>query len=352
MPQLIEQLRMPDAAITAAQQYQQEHQSRVIRELEWHASVDVTIAGGVAVPTTDAAAKIFGSRIEVVQNEEPIIAVSPIDLRHISACLLGSYQRNTEQTAVAVNVINESVIRLPLDALVPGTMIDGRQTKVLVRGKFGTAAEYGTNTTINGGTVRTSMRAANSTSSQGYLRPAWSQAERAIETAQQDLQFSKRFEKLQRLPGVFLRTFDSSGDAAAAARVNGLLRRITIEHSSPDRTRQIYSATWGEALNDTKTRFGIPLGEQKDGFVFLPLDYHDEETDRVVPLTVGPGHSLMFHFDTISSVEEQFTPITPAANDLVVLTFPASDVIPTASGVQALQRRVSRGRGARGLRTT
>lgn len=277
-----------------------------------------TLTGSPATVRDDAAFRLLGTP-EVNQAENPLIRMSGPSWRHLSAVSRGGYDKYAAgvTASTAGQVIAQSVI--DLEALMPGAMINATDKKVFLRGEFGALAVYSaTPPTTVVGTLRPWAKSTQRNAQAGFVRPKISQADVQIVAAAEDQQHVWRFEQDTLVQGFMLESLDTS---ASNQRVDGVVRSLRGDLAdSSGGTRETLRQTWGNmrTLLQYLAGFNQEDYDRSVGVAFFPTkDMSNPQYGNA--RLFRAGESITFHIDSTSTVEEEFTAVTPS-NDLLRLT--------------------------------
>ena len=312
--------QLPAVNFAASTNFQTEFQGQPISGLgiSFQGTYAADAGGGVA----NEGAYGFMGPIEIVQGEEPLVQMHGRDWRHLTSILAGGYFPLNPSLDLPSQTTFYSRGFLPFDTLMPGAAIDASKDKVLLRGKFGALTDLGSTVTTAEGQLRANVKTAR-TIEGNYFEPRFLQAQVRIDTAQTDLQFTKRITRRREyLAGIMFRQFDASAEFSNAnlARVDGLVRNIRVDLERDGEAREVLRTTWGDLKFDQIARFGLARGDIHTGVGIYLFD--DPDTPEINEnLVLEPGDALSFHIDTSSTPEAEFTAVTPASGDTLFVTF-------------------------------
>lgn len=311
--------QLPKVAFAAGANYQTEFQGSPISGIGISFQGTYAAVGGNVA--NEGAYGLMGP-IEIVQGEEPLVQMHGRDWRHLTSILAGGYFPLNPSLDLPSQTTFYSRGFLPFDALMPGAAIDAAKEKVLLRGKFGELTALGSTVSTASGSLRANVKTTK-TIEGNHFEPRYLQAQVRIDTAQSDIQFTKRITRRREyLAGILFRQFDASAEFSNAnlARVDGLVRNIRIDLERDGEAKEVLRTTWGDLKFDQIARFGLSRGDIHTGVGLYLFD--DPDTPEIQEnLVLEPGDALTFHVDTLSTPEEEFTAVDPAAGDTLFVTF-------------------------------
>ena len=311
--------QLPAVNYGASTNYQTEFQGQPISGLGISFQGTYTAASG---NVANEGAYGFMGPIEIVQGEEPLVQMHGRDWRHLTSILAGGYFPLNPSLDLPSQTTFYSRGFLPFDTLMPGAAIDASKDKVLLRGKFGALTDLGSGVSAAAGQLRANVKTTKTVEG-NFFEPRFLQAQVRVDTAQTDIQFTKRITRRREyLAGIMFRQFDASAEFSNAnlARVDGLVRNIRVDLERDGEAREVLRTTWGDLKFDQIARFGLSRGDIHTGVGIYLFD--DPDTPEIQEnLVLEPGDALSFHIDTASTIEDEFTAVTPASGDTLFVTF-------------------------------
>ncbi len=341
MPAIRQRKRATPVAVAINTDWQADIPAATFRSLFLKMS-GTAAASGAGVDALDGPFGLLG-RVEWTLGGQPKIGLQGSDIRHLAAFLCGGHAEILPPT-ISNGAAYLAQVELPLDRLVPGGGIDARIEDFTARGRFRGLTNLGTTVTaISTGKLRISGETDDRGVDGDVLEPLWSQ--RAIDTSTASAELSTTYRvanDIEVLPAIMLRTFDASVELSDpnTARSDGMVREIRVDVERNGRTQEVLRQTWGEAKLQSTSRYGISAatGQISTGVVLLTLD--DPATAVNDALVLKRGDSVIVRIDTIATVEDEFTALTPAAGDLCMVTFLSH--VPKGRGVDRAKRALAR----------
>lgn len=329
-------------AVAANTDYQESFPSDVYRDVHLKLSGILTASGA----GTNAGDTGFGflGKVEVMRGGTPIISMQAPDLRHLTAFLHRAYPEILP-ASISNGAAFLAQAKLPLDALVPDGAIDARGEEVRLQGRFRGLTNLGTTVT---GFTSGKLRFGGETDKRpggNHNEPFWFQ--KTIDTSAASTELSTSYQvrnDVELVPALMIRTFDASAELSDPNnfRSDGMIREIRIDVERDGKTEEIKRLSWGEAKADSTFLAGISAasGQIQTGVVIIPLD----DVEGLPQLNGVPvlkkGESLIVRIDTSSTIEDEFTALTPGAGDLAVVTF--LNYVPKGPGVEAVRQAAAR----------
>lgn len=320
-PAMVEQIKpFQSRAFALGSPYDLEFSGRPLK------AIGLRFAGALntTIPVTvvdDASWRLLKTP-EINQAENPLIRMSGPSWRHLSALINGGYDHFAAGTALATpnNVCATAI--LDLQKLQPLAMINASDKKVFVRGEFtSTLGDYATGTAPGGvtGTLRPFGVSSELDPSGGFLRPKFSEVSLAIAN-NDDMQQTIKFESDTVLMGCMLQAIQ--GSATGKPRSDGLVKAVRLDAVNGENGNvELHRKTWGQARVYTSFRadFNDEDYVRSRGVVFLPTQTRaNPQWNNAILMRAGD--SLTFHFDMTPTVDEEFTGVTAAAGDSVLIT--------------------------------
>lgn len=303
---------------TASGPYDLEFNGRPIAAVGLRFAATLTGAS-IATVRDDAAFRLLKTP-EINQAENPLVRMQGSSWRHLSALLGGGYDSFASGVTAATPGQVVAMSTIHFDRLWPGAMVNASDKKVFLRGEFNTLASYsGTAPTAVTGKIRPFAITSERDPSQGFLRPRISELSLGIETASDDLQQVIRFEQDTVLHGFMLQVQDNS---AGDQRVDGIVRAVRMDVFDKDGgQKETTRQTWGQMRHYLQFRgqYNQEDYNRSFGVGLLPT------VDKRNPQWNGAklfkaGESVTLHVDTNATVEEEYTSVTPAAGDKLIIT--------------------------------
>lgn len=285
-----------------------------------------TASGGTA--TSEGALHLLGT-LDLVQFGQSRIKCEAASLYHLAAFYNGGYATGRLEDLTA-DVFSRRFV-LPFHRMMEGAGIDASGTECFLRGTFATLAHYSTTApSAISAFLRPWATTAEVAPLGGFNAPEWSEhtVDLSVASLRQSVQID--FKTPYLLPGIQLLVLDNNGGPGTvtnnSARVDGLARRVTVEYQAPGEPRRtlVDNATWGQ-LREEHVRLGqFAFADQTSsaGVAFVPLFQRRGGVKRDA-LAVAPGSSLTVIIDTLSTVEADYTAVTPAAGDRCLVLVPA-----------------------------
>lgn len=258
------------------------------------------LTGTSATVRTDATFRLLGTP-EVNQAENPLIRMAGSSWRLLSAILAGKFDYFAAPTSTPC--VAQAII--DLQALLPNAMINGADKKVFLRGTFGALADYGgTAPTACAGKLRAFVESSELDPTRGFMRPRFTEANHTLQSADTNQQVFK-FEADTVVPMIMIQAWDNT----AVDRVDGLVKRVRVDHVGPRGNIELHRATWGQLRTWLGRRFTPEDYARAAGCVAIPLiDRNNPQHNNAVLFRAGD--SLTINYDTAATVEEEFTSVT------------------------------------------
>ena len=310
------------------------------RSLSFKAS-GVVAASGAGTNAGDGPFGLIG-RVEWVRNGTPIISMHAADLRHLTAFLASAYPE-----ILPASIANPSTFlaqaELPLEKIMPDAGVDARKVELVVRGRVRGATNLGsTVTSLTSGKIRGGGDTDES-GKKDYFEPSFFQKTIDTSSAGAELTSTHRITNdVEMCAALMLRCFDSSLELSDpnTYRSDGMVReiKVTLEREGQP-SKLVKQLTWGEAKLGSTTLAGISAatGQIQTGVVLVPIEDPDNPGSA---LRLVAGDALNVVVDTLNAVEDEFTALTPAAGDQVVVSF--LNFVPKGPGVDAVKAKLRR----------
>lgn len=330
---------------SAGAQYDSEYTGRPLRGVGF--SFDATASTGPTAETDDSTYRLLKSP-RLIQNEANLIDMEAADLRHLSAFLSRGYDPFTGGTSSGSRFATATI---DFSRLAANAVIDVTDSKLFIRGEFGAASELGTGSpAISGGDFRPFALTTGRQAPARHLRPKFYQRTVDLGQAGSDVQARIAFDQQVALAGFMVRFLDGTD------RVDGLCKSLSLDVANGnDGAQERYRATMGQARATTCHFGGYGDADRtaSQGVIFIPTLNPDTGGGL---MAMGQNDSCTFHFDTSSTVEDEYTNVTPGGNETAVITVlafsaannpratlpaPASEVR-TANNVSSLGQRARR----------
>ena len=313
--------QLPRVNVAVNTNYQTEFQGSPVKGFGLSIQGDYTATSGTGVPANESCYGFMGP-IELVQGEEPLVQMHGRDFRHLTSMIAGGYFPLAP--TLVLNASDKFFGRgyLPFEAFMPGAAIDASQDKIVLRGRFGSLTDFGSDATAVTGSLRPYV-ATTKTVEGNFFEPRFLQQQVRIDTSSTDIQAVKRIQRRREyLAGILFRQFDASAEFSNAnlARVDGLVRNLRLDLERGGDSKEVFRHTWGELKFEQQATFGLSRGDMHTGVALYLFD--DPETPEIQEtLILEPGDALTLHVDTNSTIEEEFTAVTPATGDTLFVTF-------------------------------
>jgi hypothetical protein len=315
---------------SAGGNYDQEFSGEPIGKVGFRFAAGLT--GAPATVRTDGTFRLLGVP-EISQAEQPLIRMRGSSWRLLSAIQSGSFD-NYQAPAAATPALASAVI--DLNGLMPGAMVNGADKKVNFRGTFGATTDYsGTPPGSITGKLRGFVESSENDPTQGFWRPRFTENGWILAPSDLNQQVFK-FEQDTAVVGIMVQAFDSS----ATDRVDGLIKRIRVDHVGDYGTQELHRATWGQLRALLCKRFTPEDAVRSVGCVFIPLiDKRNPSINNAVLFRAGD--SLTINHDTTASVEEDLTAVVAdGASDLAIATVIGFTRVAGTGDTQTAQQRV------------
>lgn len=307
----------------------------------FHRAMSVKIAGtytgsGAGVVAGDGGFKVL-NRPEVKRGGDAIIGLFGADLKWLSAFTFGAPNPQSP-SVIAASGIHSSIGELAFDAFMPGAGIDARNADVQFAGQFGSIADLGTTVTAISGNLNVGVETTSPAANGDHFEPRWLAQSVDTSSAAQDLKAIKRIgNDVELCSAIMIRTYDASQAAGDpdAYRSDGMVRNIRVEIESGGQSKEVARYTWGEAKALSTTRARMAAAGVPAGVVIIPI--RDPDGARVYngALRLQRGDTLTVYLDTSSTIEGEFTALTPASGDQAIVTF--INYVPMGAGAAAVR---------------
>lgn len=330
-----QKVELPKRTYVAGAQYDTDTIGQAASKLALTFSGKVTAGGGTLSGVVQDAPYNSMGRPEIKQGSELLVRADGRDLRHLTALLLGGYPKRTASTpTTGADGAIESNCVLDLAKLMPNALIDARGVKVSVSGTFGALTEYGsTNVSSITADLRARLEGVGFQPPAGYWRPRFEDRRVPIESAGV-FNTVFQFPREQHVRALYVRVHDASA-AATAPRVDGLVRRmrLAVQRANGRETGQIFESSWAGLRNDTAEMAGWSVADYDEAAGVALIYLHDDENEYGLPgVTFHAGDQLTVYIDTAETVEAQFTAVTGASGDYVLLLPLAFDRVGAPAG--------------------
>jgi hypothetical protein len=313
---MLELKKFPTKNTAAANtSYDQEFSGRTFDSINWRYDGTFT-ASGTGTDVSYAAARVLGTP-ELNQAGEPLIRLAGVDWQYLSAYTNGAFPEytNTAQSAATYNMVASA--RIKLSRLVPNAYVNANLVKAFFRGSTaGALTDGGDKVTAIDMTVRPLAEALEyNPPTGGFLRPRISQRTVGVAAADSNQQLVINIEQDLVYSGIMLSCFDSS----AATEVDGLIKNVRMELTTPGRgTLEIINTDWGNLRNYSCERAGLNSTDVDNtaGTAIIPCTDR-RATNLGGALFVPAGSAFTITFDSSGTAQAPYTDVTPAAGDNV-----------------------------------
>lgn len=290
-----------------------------------------TLANSATGIVDDAAFRLIKTP-EINQAELAIVRMRGQSWRHLSAFADGTYDNHiASQTIASANAY------LDFQKWMPKSGFNAGDKKIFIRGEFNPLSSYatGTNPTLTSGKFRPYVQTSQLDMSQGFWRPRFSEVTIPITVANDDQQHQIKFEQDQLVHG-FMLTCDNS--TTGNPRTDGLIRALRMDATTGEfGTIEAFRGNWGQARHNTQrmANFNLEDYNRSTGVVFIPTrDQRNRQSNGAK--FFRNGDSITFHFDSSSTIDDEYTAATIAAGAQVVITTVAFTPV-SGTGVSAAQ---------------
>lgn len=342
MGQLRQRIRGKTMTPAISSDYAEDFPPGFYRRLYFKFSGTMTASGA----GTNAGDGPFGllRRMEFVLGSKPKIAMSAASLRHLSAFLCAAHPEILP-ASISNGAAFLGQVEIPLDRLIPEGAIDASKTDFQLRGRLGAVTNLGTTVT---GLSASKLRFGGDIEGRAdsHFEPNW--FERNIDTSAASSENNTTYrcvEDVELVPAIMIRTFDASAEVSDPNnyRSDGMVREITVIVERRGQAKEeIKKLSWGEAKMGSTFLAGISAatGQIQTGVVIIPLE--DPRAQHLgEALRIERGDAITIRCDTATTIEDEFTALTPAAGDLAVVSF--LNFIPKGPAVEVARARLARG---------
>lgn len=274
-----------------------------------------TLASAPTGIVDDAAFRLIKTP-EINQSENPIVRMRGASWRHLSALGDGTYDNH-----IASQVVASASAFLNFEKWMPKACLNAADKKIFMRGEFNPLTSYstGVQATLTSGKIRPYTVSSQKDTTKGFYRPRFSELSVPITVANDDQQQVVKFEQDQYVSGFMVVTDNST---AGNPRTDGLIRQLRLDATTQDSGLiELFRANWGVARHNTQqmANFNQEDYNRSVGVIFVPL------LDRRNPQAnfarfFRNGDSVTFHFDSSSTIDDEFAAATLAAGAQSVIT--------------------------------
>ena len=316
-----------DAAYSGSNGFEAIFRAGAVRELGLVLNGTYT-AGTPANLSYLAPSNLLGP-LELVQNGTPRIKAEMAQLYHLSALYGGGYIHKSASVAAPTAAFSIAA-KLPLSKMMDGAGIDATGSELLWRGTWRPEAYYaGTAPTTIATTTKFKPYAvtAEVVPAGGFMDPEFTSHTFDISSTSNQLTFQIDVGAGVFLPGLMIEALDASGGFGTDARaaVDGLIKRLTIEVNIPGESQVpvVKDASWAMLRNETCNRAGFSLDDETTsaGMVWIPFTQQRGGAKRNA-LFLPAKATITLTFDTQTTVEGQYTSVTPASGDVARVLAP------------------------------
>lgn len=304
---------------------------------------DATVTGSAATIASNGAYRMATKRLQLTQDEQPLVDIAGPELFYLSSLMSGG-RDNSSNTASLGTFFS----RLDFNALMPGALIDASSggAQVFVRTEYGSLTDYAqTAPDTYSGVNRPSMIRSPNDPRVGYKRPHIRSATVDLSTAGQDIPYTLSISSDQWVLGCLVRAVDADG-GYNGRETDGLVRSMRAYMTGGSIARsELIRARWGTLRERTVKQANMAFGDRAimGGVAWIPFQSRDPEAlaNFNGATFFSRNDSLELHFDNQTTVERNYTAVTPAAGDHVVVTVVAFEwVDPVIGDPNAGRRRV------------